>query len=162
MGGEYLGALGIDETMKFLRTESSNDPKQSAHAVLNQLPSAREGDVQVIPGFGSYFGCTDSLIGKTAIKLMNLPGAGKTLSWANDFAQALRPHNMGWLPAGLAAAVFVDLGFQPRLGPGLFQLISASGLLAHGIELANKPITSMPFISDENYVIEGISNEKQS
>jgi citrate synthase len=92
---------------------------------------------------------------------MTLPGAGKILNWTNEFAHALLSHKMGWLPAGLAAAVFVDLGFQPRLGPGLFQLISAPGLFAHGIELANKPLTSMPFINDENYVIEGISNEKQ-
>ena len=54
----------------------------------------------------------------------------------------------------IAAAVFADLGFQPRAGGCLFQLLGAPGLVAHGIELANKPITAMPFVSDENYAIE--------
>jgi citrate synthase len=33
-------------------------------------------------------------------------------------------------------------------------LLSAPGLVAHGLEMANKPITAMPFVKDENYVIE--------
>jgi citrate synthase len=61
---------------------------------------------------------------------------------------------MGWLTTGVAAAVFCDLGFQPKIGGALFQLLGAPGLAAHGLELANKPITAMPYISDENYVIE--------
>ena len=61
---------------------------------------------------------------------------------------------MGWLSVGVAAAVFADLGFHPRYGAGLFQLLSAPGLLAHGMEQANKPITAMPFVSDNAYVID--------
>ena len=55
--------------------------------------------------------------------------------------------------SGIAAAVFTDLGFSPRAGAGLFQLLGAPGLLAHGAELANKPVTAMPFVKDENYAI---------
>jgi citrate synthase len=61
---------------------------------------------------------------------------------------------MGWLAPGIAAAVFVDIGLHPRSGAGLYQLIHAPGLFAHGLELANKPLTAMPFIKDEDYTIE--------
>jgi len=45
------------------------------------------------------------------------------------------------------------LGFSHHAGAGLFQLLGAPGLWAHGVELANKPATAMPFVKDENYVI---------
>ena len=61
---------------------------------------------------------------------------------------------MGWLSPGICAAVFLDLGFAPREGAGLFQLICAPGLLAHGLELADKPINSLPFLDEEKYIIE--------
>ena len=61
---------------------------------------------------------------------------------------------MGWLATGVVAAVLTDLGFPPRAAAGIYQIISAPGLLAHGVELANKPLTAMPFISDEDYIIE--------
>lgn len=61
---------------------------------------------------------------------------------------------MGWLTTGVVAAVLAELGFQPRAAAGLYQYLCAPGLLAHGIEMSNKPVTSMPFISDKNYVIE--------
>jgi citrate synthase len=76
------------------------------------------------------------------------------LRWADKFSDHLAQANMGWFSTGLAAAVFCDLGFQPRVGGGIFQLLSAPGLVAHGFEMANKPITAMPFVKDENYVIE--------
>lgn len=60
----------------------------------------------------------------------------------------------GWLATGVAAAAFCDLGFMPRAAAGLFQLLCAPGLLAHGVELANKPVTALPWISDDDYVIE--------
>jgi hypothetical protein len=66
----------------------------------------------------------------------------------------LRPYRMGWLPTGLAAAAFLDLGIHPRVGPGLFQLISSSGLLAHATEMAARPMTAMPFVPDECYIDE--------
>lgn len=58
---------------------------------------------------------------------------------------------MGWLARGVAAATMCDLGFHPRVRAGIFQLISAPGLLAHGLELTNKPITAMPFLHEHHY-----------
>jgi citrate synthase len=86
---------------------------------------------------------------------MTFPGKGAALEWANNFVATLRQHNLGWLYTGLAAAVFVDLGFHPRAGAGLFQIAAAPGLLAHGLELANKPRTAYPFPDDDHYFYEG-------
>jgi len=57
------------------------------------------------------------------------------------------------------AAILCELGFQPRMGAGMFQLISAPGIFAHGIEMANKPITAMPFPDDKDYSIESSSDK---
>ena len=69
-------------------------------------------------------------------------------------AEKLHPLELGWLTTGVAAAVLTDLEFQPRLGAGIFQLLCAPGLLAHGVEMYGKPITAMPFPTDKDYIIE--------
>jgi citrate synthase len=39
------------------------------------------------------------------------------------------------------------------------QLLAAPGLLAHGLEFSNKPVTAMLFEPDETYQIEENNNE---
>lgn len=140
--------------MRFLRKERKNKPAAVAKTLLDACPAPVAGDVHIAPGFGSNFGGIDRIYQRLAGQLGALPGAGKSLEWGNAFAEALHVRNMGWLATGLAAAAFTDLGFQPRFGPVLFQLLSAPGLLAHGMEMTNKPLTAMPFIKDEDYTIE--------
>jgi len=154
LSGQYLGAAEIEESMRFLRKEIKNDPALVATTLVAESTPPTEGDWHIAPGFGCRFGGIDSLTLQLADRLSALPAAGKCLAWGLDFAKALAPRGHGWLPTGLAAAVFADLGFQPRFGPGLFQLISAPGMLAHGMELSNKPLTALPFIKDEDYFIE--------
>jgi len=152
LGGNHLGGAEVEEAMRFLRKESKGDPLRAAM----ELPAspAREGDWHPVPGFGCRFGGVDPLPRKILQALLKQPGAGRCMHWAWNFSEGLKPRDMGILSTGLAAAVFADLGFQPRVGPGLFQLLNAPGLLAHGAEMANKPLTAMPFIKDEDYVIE--------
>jgi len=154
MGGEHLGAGSIEPAMRFLRKHLKADPKSVVQDLLTSTHKPGEGDRIVAPGFGSRFGGVDQIPLQVANSLLDMPASGKCLTWGHQFARALGDENMGWLATGLAAATFADLGFQPRMGPGLFQILSAPGLFAHGIELSNKPTTSMPFIKDENYVIE--------
>lgn len=150
IGGKYQGAGEIEDAMRFLRKSCKSDPEAAAQLALVQMNE----DAQPCPGFGSHYGGVDLLTTGLAMRLLSLPGAGDVLRWASKFADYLAPANMGWFSTGLAAAVFCDLGFQPRVGGGLFQLLSAPGLVAHGFEMANKPITAMPFVKDDNYVIE--------
>lgn len=155
LGGEYQGAGEVDAAMRFLRKHQHSDPYEYAQTLLNQsgtLPVT--DDEQLIPGFGKRYGGIDILAKKIAAQLLELPAAGKSLQWGVALAQALEKKGVGILTGGVAAAVFADLGFQPRVGGCLYQLFSAPGLVAQGVEMANKPITAMPFISDDNYIIE--------
>lgn len=148
LGGKHLGASEIEPAMRFLRKNRKKPAKTIADELLKNKIELE------LPGFGSHFNSIEIMPQKIANQILELFDNCKTLEWANELINCMSEHNIGWLSTGLAAAVFSDLGFQPRVGTGLYQLISAPGLLAHGIEMANKPITAMPFISDENYVIE--------
>lgn len=153
-GGTQGGASEIEPSMRFLRKHRTQHPKDVATELLAQTAPPADGDWHIAPGFGSRFGGIDCMPTKIADHLATLTSNNQTLLWGCDFAKALNSHQLGWLTTGIAAAAFTDLGFAPRAGPGLLQLLGAPGLLAHGIELSNKPITAMPFVKDENYVIE--------
>ncbi len=154
LSGAHLGAAEIEASMRFLRGELKNDPAATARNLLAKVRSSIEGDWHLAPGFGCRFGGIDHLAIRQARILADLPAAGKCLAWGNAFSQVLMEQGQGWLTPGLAAAAFADLGFLPRFGPGLFQLLNAPGLLAHGLEMANKPLTALPFLADEDYIIE--------
>lgn len=153
LGGEHAGGGIIEASMRFLRKHQSSDPQQYVRQLVEESPNPEDLIVQ-IPGFGQQFGGIDLLAKGIAEHLVSLAAAGSALRWGCEFAAQLEPLGMGWLNTGIAAAVFADLGFQPRAGGSLFQLLGVPGMVAHGLELANKPITAMPFVSDENYVIE--------
>lgn len=152
LGGEHEGAGEIEAAMRFLRKQQSAKPEDIANELLK---APRDGTSPFLcPGFGKHHGGIDLFTQRIAAALVDLPAADKALHWGNHFAGVLHSQGMGWLATGVAAAVFADLGFQPRAGACLYQLLCAPGLVAQGLELANKPITAMPFVSDENYVIE--------
>ena len=153
-GGSHLGAAEVEPAMDFLRKQRKHNPQQLAQELIANGAPPIEGDWHIAPGFGSRFGGVDPMPAKFADHLAGLPGQHETLMWGCAFADALNARSLGWLTPAVAAAVFTDLGFTPRAGAGLFQLLGAPGLLAHGIELSNKPVTAMPFIKDENYVIQ--------
>ena len=154
MGGAHQGAGCIEPAMRFFRQAAKRDPKIVCCELLQREKRPTEGDWHPVPGFGSRFGGIDEMPRKLADQLSRLPGAGKALLWGCSFSEILRPYEIGWQFPGVAAAVLADIGFHPRAGAGLFQYFQAPGLLAHGLEMANKPLTALPFPSDENYFIE--------
>jgi citrate synthase len=160
LGGDYLGGGEIENAMRFLRKQQNSCSKDFYTSITDELIRAKADEhsteklSQLMPGFGARNGGIELMAVEIAERLKKLNGAGKALHWGCELQHDLQPNGMGWLSTGVAAAVFADLGFQPRAGGALFQLLGAPGLVAHGIELANKPITAMPFVSDENYVIQ--------
>jgi citrate synthase len=150
LGGNYLGGGEIEPAMRFLNKQRNKNPVASATHLLAE----HDDSDSIAPGFGKRFGGIDVMSHSIVERLLLLEGKKPVLEWSATFANTLNSKSMGWLTTGIAAAVFCDLGFQPKMGGALFQLLGAPGLAAHGLELANKPITAMPFISDENYVIE--------
>ncbi len=154
LSGTHLGAGEIEGSMRFIRKHLNKDPESVVESLLSNHKIPSKGDWHPAPGFGNRFSAVDELSHQVARHFLTLKGAGKCLHWGNAFSAALSPHQMGWLSTGVAAATFADLGFHPRNGAGLFQILSAPGLLAHGMEMTTKPITAMPFLKDEDYIIE--------
>lgn len=155
MGGKYLGGNEVPDAMRFLNKHYRRDPRDAVSALLEGSSPPQEGDWHVTPGFGTRFGGIDAIPAKLAKALSRIGGETPVLDWGNRFAALLEDQaGCGWLTTGVAAAAFSDLGIHPRAGAGLFQLVCAPGLLAHGLEMSNKPITAMPFIDDDHYVIE--------
>ncbi|OGQ97271.1 MAG: hypothetical protein A2521_16005 [Deltaproteobacteria bacterium RIFOXYD12_FULL_57_12] len=153
LGGSVNGGEEVEAAMRFIRKNSANDPAVLVAELMDSAGESGDGDLHVAPGFGSHFGGIDPMPAGLADLLLGLPGSGNALAWGSDVARLLADHNQGWRTTGIAAAVFCDLGFLPRVGIGLFQLLCAPGLLAHGMELYPKPIHAMPFLDKEHYVI---------
>lgn len=154
LGGEHLGGAEVEAGMRFLRLHRRRPPEQVAERLLEDWAPSFQGDARVAPGFGTRFGGIDPIPQQVVIRLAGLPGAGKALSWGCSFAEAVKPAGCGWLTPGVAAAALLDLGFPPRAGAGLFQIMSAPGILAHGVELLGRPLTAMPFVSNDDYAVE--------
>lgn len=152
--GTYNAAGAMEEAMRFIRKQQRQPAAEVATELLRGGARPAQGDWHIAPGFGSHYNSIDVLTRDIAMHLASLPGAGKAVHWGQAFSAAIASEGMGWLPVGVLAATLTDLGFNPRAAAGIYQIISAPGLLAHGVELANKPITAMPFIADEDYIIE--------
>lgn len=154
LGGEHLGAAEVRDAIKFFRKNLRKDPLEVAGklCVVTLGETDVEGeDIRPAPGFGNRFSSIDTYAGSVAAQLASSFPDSEALVWGMQFAKALETLSCGWLLPGVAAAMFVDLGFTPNAGAVLFQLAACPGLLAHGIEMSGKPITAMPFVSDENY-----------
>lgn len=160
LGGQHLGGDEVAEAMLFLKKNLKTEPGKIAANLSESTNPPEQGDWHIAPGFGTRFGGIDPIPQTIASKLLAFPGSGKALQWGEAFAKSLASLNQGWLSTGVCAAAFLDLGFMSRAGPGLFQLICAPGLLAHGVELANKPRSAMPFIDEDHYVIEPEARKK--
>ena len=151
-GGEFDGAASVENAMRFFRRSS----RKPAADIIDQLSNE---DSPELPGFGSLYGSPDPY----AEQLLNLLTDSKDypiLNWAKQLHTQLAPYNKGILKAGVCAATLAELGFQPRQGNSLLQLIAAPGLLAHGMEYANKPLTSMLFEPDNVYEIDGVDRSE--
>lgn len=145
--GEYSGAKEVEQAMQFFSQHQGGAPEK----IIDEFATASTIN---IPGFGVRHGGIELMAVQLAANLIALSEAHVNLRWGQQLAQALNKKNVGWLTTGVAAATLTDLGFTPRAGACLFQLFGAPGLLAHGLEMAGKPILAMPFVSDENYIID--------
>lgn len=152
LGGTHLGGSEVLASMRFLAANVKRPPVVVANESLNK-PDQHDGEFYPIPGFGRRFGGIDPIPQKLATMIGRLPDCGPAITWGEKIAKEFSKKGIGWLAPGVAAATLHDLGFSPWAGAGLFQLACAPGILAHGLELANEPITAMPFLDEDHYVI---------
>lgn len=143
-GGTFDGSGEMENTIRTFRKSARKPASESKEEALNQnLPSIKK-----------LYGDADTYSNILLEKLKPYANEGKVFSWLCDLQRLILPENIGVTKASIAAAIFADLGFQPRQGASLMQLLAAPGLLAQGLEFANKPVTSMLFEPDETYQIE--------
>ncbi len=159
MGGSHLAAGCIFESIRFFRRNCGRDPSVLVEPAKNNMDGLTSSKVmdycdENIPGFGCIYGGIDIQAKSLASCLLDLPQVGKALAWGADFSEKIEDVGVGWLSTGVAAATLSDLGFHPKSGGVLYQIMCAPGIAAHGLEVANKHHTSMPFVKDENYAIE--------
>jgi len=156
MAGEWQGSREVFQAMKFLSRNLQESPEACAEEKISALGSTgKEGDLTVAPGFGSSYGTADAYAKKLADNIFEHCMAGEYMQWARQFVACINEAEAGWRVTGLFAAALCDLGFTPYQGELLYQIASAPGIAAQAAEKSDQPITAMPFVSDQNYTIEG-------
>lgn len=159
LGGHSNGANEVANCVTFLINNIKKVPEAVAKGLIAEIENEElaKGEFHLCPGFGNQYGSIDTLANNLMehvfTPLVNndsLPS--DYLSWAISFNQFLKPYNFGLLRTGLAAAVFCELGIAARESIGLFQLLCAPGIFAHGVEQTHKPITAMPMLNDEQHI----------
>lgn len=156
MAGEWQGSREVFQAMKFLSRNLQSAPEGCARDRLSALSDTdKEGDLCVAPGFGSSYGTADTYAQKLADNLFAHCVEGESLHWARQFVACIEESGAGWRVTGLFAATLCDLGFTPYQGELLYQIATAPGIAAQAAEKSDQPITAMPFVSDQNYTIEG-------
>jgi len=158
-GGDYDSAGDVEAAMRLFRRKSRK-PASAFVDTISHGDGNDKGDAndeETLPGFGTLYGDPDAYARKLLEHFATLSPT-PVIQWLLAANSLLAEHTIGVTKAGVCAAVLADLGFLPRQGCGLMQLMAAPGLLAHGVEYANKPITSMLFESDDNYEIETTEN----
>ncbi|EWH11180.1 hypothetical protein DS2_04965 [Catenovulum agarivorans DS-2] len=149
MGGTY-GAAEVEHAYLLIEKMAKVEPKEAADSLLHSMTA---DSPRVAPGFGSIYGEIDARTHSLLLKLIELSPDSKIFQWTEMLCQQLHKHNFGIVPTGLTAVVCLKLGIGARESIGLYQLARAPGLLAHGMEQTHKPLTAMPLLEDENYVL---------
>ena len=151
LSGEKAAA-SVESIMRHMRLHKKRQLKDYVGDLLNDYQGP-ENDIEIAPGFGPHFEQREPIYQSLATVIREKFNDQELffLDWSLEFDRLLSGSQCGLKVNALAAAIFLDLGFHPRSGPGLFQLLSAPGLLAHGLEMMNKPISAMPFVADDNY-----------
>ncbi|NQY86409.1 MAG: citrate synthase [Colwellia sp.] len=148
-GGTFDGAGNMENTIRFFRKAAKKPVIEFEEEALNKK----------IPSITQHYGDANTYANILLDKLKPYANEGKVFSWLTQLQALIYPKNIGATKTSIAAAVMADLGFQPRQGAALMQLLAAPGLLAHGLEFTNKPVTAMLFEPDETYHIEPKNNE---
>ena len=151
LGGDNA-AGSTDTVMRFLRA-NRRKPLDSLMDSLLDSYEGPENDVEIAPGFAPHFEARELLYSNLSNAIFK-KFDGRQLTYLKmilDIDKHLERSCCGIKPSALVGAVLLDLGFHPRYGPSMYQLLATPGLVAHAIEMSNKNITAMPFVGDENY-----------
>lgn len=154
MGGSYNGSKEVENAMRFLQKNHTLSAKSVADNYLQSTPDIQEGDWLIAAGFGTDFRGQSPFLHDVVTKMLVVCPNDGYLAWSNQLISNLPAEKKcGWRLAGIVASVLLDLAIEPRVGAGLFQLLASPGAFAHGVSFANKAITEVPFLKDDDYEI---------
>lgn len=148
-GGSFDGAGDVEKAIRFFRKASRKPALECKEEALNNN----------VPSITQHYGDADTYANILLDKLKPYASEGKVFSWLIQLQDIIYSENIGVTKTSIAAAIMADLGFKPKQGSALMQLLAAPGLVAHGLEFANKPLTAMTFEPDETYTIEKPTHE---
>lgn len=166
LGGHSNGANEVASSVSFILSNISENPKIVAQNLLKEYQLNNEqGEFHLCAGFGNQYGSIDELVQTLSEDVFSPLTFDNTINtpymdWVVEFNKILNANGLGLLKTGLAATVFCELGIPPRESIGLYQLLCAPGIFAHGVEQTHKPITAMPMLTDEQHIYQ--SNGKTS
>lgn len=151
--GDYNGADDVIKCMQFLMRHCDDDVVQVVQGAKQRSGYDQVSQPLLVPGFGSVYGSPDPYAQKLADYLRKHNPDGQFFLFSQQLNRELASVGAGWLMSGLASAILLDLGFTPKQGAGVFQIAISASISAHGTEKCGKPVTDMPFVSDEHYHI---------
>ena len=145
-GGEKYGANCVLATHKFIEENLHHSVEKSAVDIIkNNGPEL---------GFTKYFGSIDEISNRHFLSICDAHQSDK-LQWVSNLVMYLNKQQYGIVPAGLCASICLELGFSARYSAVMFQIMTAPGIVAHGVEQLSQPITSAPMLNDKDYYYEG-------
>ncbi len=147
-GGKRGGAGNIRACMQLLEQCLALAPQQAAAQILAEGKSE---------GVGEEYGEPCAWTNRCLEHFMEAFPETLSLRWMHDLDCELKAqsgHRAGVKIDLLLALIFHELGFAQHAAVGLYQLMAAPGMFAHAAEYIRKPSTSLPFVQDENYVLE--------
>lgn len=138
LSADYLGCIEVGNGMRWL---SENLERNIADVIAEKAVAANKTSPNPIPGLGTIYGAIDTYTLKFIPMIKALGFQLPHFAAAEILITELQHAgvSISWLPTGLAAALFLDIGLDYRTGTVLYQLLQSPGLAAHGIENANKP-----------------------
>ncbi|MBE1298942.1 MAG: hypothetical protein GJ680_03390 [Alteromonadaceae bacterium] len=126
--------------------------------VLNQFKPFPENDLPVgelTAGFNSLAGNRDPIANSLLKQFLKCSLDLSTTNWCSNIQDKLENTGFGISLGGLFASICIDLKIDKKTSLVLFQIAIAPSLAAFGLEKYGKPLTEMPFLSEDKYKIEG-------
>ena len=156
LGGENNGAQTVASAYQFIEKNLAKQPKALVNEISHVIHQSDNKHLAeklstLCPGFIQSYGEIDPICERLSTQLFSLQVQSPVFKWVKRLLAALKPLNIGISPVGLAASTFLELKLGARESIGLFQLLRAPGILAHGVEQTHKPVTAIPMLPDEQY-----------
>lgn len=155
--GRYNGGLCVEKSMEMFRDAQQRVVEGEN---ISELLAPLEKSYPDLPGYGHDRSERDKKAIRVVKLIKGMDANGEFLDIALEMEHEIAGRKKIWLTMpGVAAAVFLDLGFEPTAGHGLFVVSSLPGVLAHIVEQMKKGgWNTFPFYDTPKYDVDKIKD----